>query len=225
MAASGWNATGPIKLGCTIPAWTPTACAIGCWAKADNVTAAGSDLAIFKASDTTHRIQLSVRGDLAGDPVRAAISAGGSVLTVDTSAGYSASIYQLHLYNMVGIADHHVTVAGGSEGTSVTSVAPATLDTVNIGLNHLGLTAFAGSLGYVFVYGAALSAASIALLAAGHNPWHVQYADLLYLWQILAGNRTLCLKGGVTLTETGTLTGQNGPSIVAAHPALYGYAA
>jgi hypothetical protein len=108
---------------------------MACWARSDSATLGQTLLFVGDKDATDKYTALYLRGDVAGDPVRALVHTHGapiSAATADTSSGYSANTWHhcCGTYTDTGIYSY---IDGGSKGSDLTQIpTPAGWDRTSL---------------------------------------------------------------------------------------------
>lgn len=187
---------------------------LACWANPDDLKIAMTAMSVYAAA-TNNWFRLLMAGTIGGDPVQAQTRNLGTVVQAQSSAGWSGSSGWAHIAGVFSAVDSRVAYYnGGNSGTESTSVTPAGIDTIAIGIIRPGTftSYWSGQLAECAVWTAALDASEIAALAKGWKPDAIRPSALVF-YNRLVRNLTRDLWGGLTLTNNGGVT-------VAAHPRI-----
>jgi len=203
LAGRGFNGSSQYISGGSVPT-TTLPITTACWFKAANVTASGS-LVSLSTNAGTARYTMSVRGDIVGDPLRAAaVNSGGTAGQASTSTSYTAGVWHHALAIYSSSTSRTIYLNGAGSGTNTTSI------TVGTGINRTLTGAqilttvqdfFNGSIAEVGIWGVALDAGEISALASGFSPRLIRPASLLYYAPLVGTPRDLY---GMALTDNST---------------------
>lgn len=158
------------------------------WFQADSITNNEYVIEIGDKDVANQYVELVLRGDIAGDPVRARNQNGGSAAAAASTTGYSVDTWHHGCVTFTDADNRAAFIDGGSKGTDATTGLLAVgWDRTSIGRH--GSSSPDGSTG-VFVAEAAvwsvvLSDAEIALLAKGFSPLFFQPQNLAAYWDLI----------------------------------------
>lgn len=188
----------------TSAAVTAVPLTMACWFNPDNVTANIAPLTVSADTGTEiHRIQLA--GAVAGDPVRAQSSSGGTTVQGASATGYSASTWQ-HAAARFSANNNRRAYLNGVGGTANTSsVTPTGLNRTNIGCSWAGgvrSTFMAGLVAECGIWNVALDDAEIEALAEGIRPSLVRPQNLVFYAPLV---REVIDYRGLSLTTSGAV--------------------
>lgn len=198
------------NLSVDVAAVTAAPLTMACWFIADDVTTLRNLMWVGDKDVTNAYFALSVRGDVANDPIEARTRSSATSAAAQTSTGYSAATWHHACGVWAGAADRKVYLDGAGEGTNTTSVTPAGIDRTTIGLYGASTPAnpFDGRIAEAAIWNVALTANERLMLAAGVSPLRVRAASLIAYYPIGRGSPEPNLaKGTITLnlTVNGTL--------------------
>jgi hypothetical protein len=183
---------------------------LACWFNPDNITTNFIAMSI-SANTGTERHILQLAGAVAGDPVRAQSSGGGTTVQGSSATGYSASTWQ-HAAARFSANNNRRAYLNGVSGTVNTgSVTPTGLNRTNIGCSYAaGVTAtfMAGLVAEVGIWNVALDDAEIVALYKGFRCSLIRPKNLVFYAPII--REVDDYARGVSLTTYG--------AVVAAHP-------
>lgn len=185
------------------------------WIKTSNVTDVQTIMNVERSTTSADGWQLSVRGDVAGDPIRWQ-SQRSTVSSCDTTTGITAGTW--HHAAGVEAAGNSRTVYldGGNSATNGTSKVPTNIDVTAIGRRSNGTPTnyFDGDIAEAAIWNVALSAADVAALAKGVSPFFVRPGNIIAYWPLIGRfSPENDLTDGSAMTVTG--------SVVADHPRIY----
>lgn len=172
-----------------------------------NLITAGTDYSVF---------YLALRGDVAGDPVRAGVSnAAGSTGQSDTSTGYTQQQWE-HAAGKYSSSVSRRAYLNGSPATENTaSRTPSNALHITIGaIRYIEtITEFANAnISEVALWNVALTDDEIASLAKGFKPTRIRPQSLIFYAPLIRDLKDW--RGGLTITPA------NSPT-VANHPRVY----
>lgn len=176
-------------------------------------------MTIGDKDDSTHYWSLQANMATAGDPLRAAIQAGGST-TFDATGSITPSSWTHGCLVEAASNSHTVYRDGGNSATSTTSRAPAGADRIAIGARAAATLYCNGLIAEVGVWTAALDADEIAALAKGFTPDQIRPSALVF-YAPLVRTLTRDLWGGLTLTNNNGVTVADHPRVYKKRGALY----
>jgi len=186
---------------------------VSCWAKFDDDTI---DQAIWSLGDTGS-INNYFGLVFQGSSTERALQLTRDSTTSNFNQGSNSTVNAWHHYVAIWISttDRDVILDGGTPTTNTTSVTPAGLDTIAIGvLRRSSNTQFAsGKIAYCAVYSDELTSGEITSLAGGACPANVNTANLVEHWPLLSNPNG---DKGNNLTENGagiTYDGADNPSV------------
>lgn len=177
---------------------------LACWFNADSAAVSGSMLAV-STSGGTGRVTITAAGTVAGDPVQAGtVTSGGTATSVNTTTGYTVGTWHHACAVFASSTSRTVYIDGGSSATDTTSVNATGMNRTNIGARYSGTLGsyFDGKIAEAAVWNVALTAAEVASLAKGFSPIQVNPQGLIFYVPLI--NNVVDLRGGVTLTPTGS---------------------
>jgi len=190
---------------------------IACIANLDNITAQHYLVSFGDTAGNTNYLALIAKGDVAGDPIRAAYVTGGSPVQADTSTGYSLGTDHHVCAVFESTTSRSVYIDGGSKGTDTTSKDyPSGIDAMAVGrLERSSPAAYTnGRVSHVAIWNVALTDGEVAALAAGASPLTVRAQSLVAFWPIIGNNSPeIDIVGGYDLTVSGATK--------FAHPRIY----
>lgn len=166
--------------------------------------------------------RLSVRGNAAGDPVGCYVRRAGAANAV-TSTGYTTNKWHHALFIEAGSKDHRVYIDGSAGGIDTSNdQAPTNEDKMSIGaLAYSGSWAnfFAGKLGEIAIWDAALTVKEKNDLADGVRPSNIRPESLVAYWE-LTDDYLDSSGNGNTLTGVAspTFDGNDHPTIIESAP-------
>lgn len=184
---------------------------VACWAKTDDTTGLDVAVSITDTGGDTNYWFLGFRGDVAGDPIRWQVRAGGSA-QADTTSGYTADTWH-HLCGVeASSGDRRVYIDGGSKGTNNTGLTPTGIDTIAVAalVRTSAGSYLDGGVAELGVWNVALTDTEVALLAKGYAPPLVRPQSLVYYLPCVR-DADEDIVGGISMSATA------GPT-VSAHP-------
>ena len=164
---------------------------------------------------------LSIRGDLAGDPIAAGSNASGTAYEAQSSSGITTNTWHHACGVWATNSNRVVYLDGGNKGTETTNVN--TFD----GLEQFALGVlwrtqspnlaayYEGYIAEAAVWDVALTDAEAAILAAGYSPLFVRPQSIRAYWPLIRGSADRV--GGFALTE------HNAPTVEDQSPVIYPY--
>lgn len=206
----------------TAPA-TAAPLSISAWFKPDDVTADYEIAGIVRAGlNTTHQFRLVSGGAQADDPLRFGVANAAGTSYADVT-GVVSGVWQHALGVAASATSRYAYLNGVASAESTTSRIPVSVDRVCVGVTADGTPNgfFAGALGVVAVWSAALTAAEAKRLARGLDPRFVRPQSLVAYWPLYGRHDPENdLVGSNTLTVTGTTVSLANPKIILP-PAVY----
>lgn len=189
---------------------------MGCWFRSTSQTAGQTLIVVGNTSGNDFWV-LTAAGNVAGDPIRATIVAGGAATNTNTTTGYTAGTWHHALAVFTSATSRDVYIDGGSVGTNATSRAPATPDVIAVGRNSASgtLAYMAGDIAEVAIWSGSLTADDALALARGVSPLMVR-PDVLSLYAPLLSRAS----PEPDLMGLAALTLGNAPA-VSDHPRIY----
>lgn len=189
---------------------------MSCWFNTSDNTNFQVLMALVNTTTTANFFRLSLRGDVAADPVEFTINSG--TATPRTSTTYSINAWNHACAVETSTASHAVYLNGGGVGTSTGSQTPTGLVGTQIGRYQNGATPagyFSGSIAEAAIWSVALTADEVLELAAAVSPRRVRPASLVAHWPIF----------GINSPETnGLSTGDmtvNAAPVYSDHPRMF----
>jgi len=175
------------------------------------------------ASANFDEFRVEIRGDVAADPVRAAIVAAGTTVSADTGT-YSTGVWG-HAGAVFASSTSRTPYFGGAAGTTnTTSSTPSGITHTSIGViirPALPLP-FNGSIAEVGAWNVALTTFEVAALSHGCSPLLVRPTALIGYWPLFGGystaGETSWIAGSVNLAETGTVGSSAHPTKPMSYP-------
>lgn len=210
------------RLSSDTPALTAVPITMACWFNADDATKLQGLMCLSELGTspaTGDFFGLDLRGDVAGDPVRATSysgSAGGNDYA-STSSGYSTGTWQHAAAVFATTTSRAAYLNGGSKGTDTASNTPSagalerTVIAARISTSS-DYYHFNGRIAEAAIWNVALTDAEILLLSLGYSPMFVRPASLVAYWPLMGRTSPEQNMVGVNV-----LTLQNAPT-VASHP-------
>lgn len=187
---------------------------MGCWFYSDETSGSSTIMYLGNKANTTSYWRIDAALDTANDPLAMVVSES-TPTTTNTSTFITQNTWMHACLSVTSATDRTIYLNGGGAVQSTTSRAPSGADRLSIA-RFGGSTPsqyFSGRIAEPFVYNAALSAADIALLAAGASPFFVRPNALVYYLPMIALGSTTQTDwiGGRVMTEANT-------PVTAAHP-------
>jgi hypothetical protein len=190
---------------------------LACWAKSSSLTKEQVLLAVTNGlgGGTGAFFLISLRGDVAGDPVYA-VQYNGTSFPSSVGPAYTTNTWN----HIVGVFESNASrtvylngAAGTTNTTSITATAQ-TLTHVSIGaLKRVPPTVYTeGEIAEPAIWNAALTAAEIASLAKGMTPDKIRPQNLVFYAPLVRDLQDV--RGGLTITN-------NNGATVANHPRVY----
>jgi hypothetical protein len=209
-----FNGTNQSMQTATVPVSAPPL-TMACWFNSDSITALQTAIQIRSTTVTLRPyMALFLRGDVAGDPIQAAIFDGAFSAASSTSA-YSTNTWHHACGVFTSTASRTIYLNGGNSATNTDNRA-VTPQEIRIGValdgNSSPVGYLDGELAEVGIWNAALTAAEIASLAKGMTCDKVRPQSLVFYAPLVRDINDQ--KGGLAITNNNTAT-------VAAHPRVY----
>ena len=148
---------------------------------------------------------LAVRGDVAGDPVQAG-TRGTSTRTADTTTGATVNTWHHACATFSGDTDRTAYIDGGSSANDTASATVTGADRMSIGAARRSspFGYFSGLIAECAVWNVVLTAAEVAILAAGYSPLFVRPQSLINYWDLIHHPTTpKDLIDGTAITRSG----------------------
>lgn len=183
---------------------------IACWFKADNVTT-NYNLINVSTSTGTDRWTLQLAGAVAGDPVRAQTSAGGSTAQSATGTGYTAGTWYHGAARFSANNNRRGYIDGVGGTANTTSLTPSGTDTTNVGCLYTSSTRSSfmdGQVAECGIWSVALTDDEIASLARGYRCSLVRPSSLVFYAPLVREIRDLMRGASITSSAP----------VVAVHP-------
>jgi len=169
--------------------------------------------------DTTNQnlFQLVLRGDQAGDFVRATQFGAGSVANAITSLAYSTSAWNSMVAAFIASNSRAAYIDGGNKGTDTTARTTSGVDKTTIGAGIASGSPggpLSGEIAEGAVYSANIGDDGALMLSKGFSPLCVKLASLASYWPMY-GNMSpeIDLVGGLSLTLNNTPTKSAHPRV------------
>ena len=178
---------------------------MACWFNPDNIATNFIAMAI-SANTGTERHILQLAGGVAGDPVRAQTTAGGTTAQSATTAAFSASTWQHAAARFNAANNRRAYLNGVGAVANTLSLTPAGLNRTNIGCGWASNARAAymnGLIAEAAIWNVGLNDDEIAALADGFRPSLIR-PDALVLYAPLV-REAADYRGGVSLTVSGAL--------------------
>jgi hypothetical protein len=136
-AATGWTFTGTqyLLVGSAAIA-TATPLTMICLFKPTDITTNNFLMAIVRTNTAINLFAVSANGSASGDVVQAQVWQAGTPAVAETSAGFSASVWQTLAGTYTSATGRAVYLDGGNKGTGVDNITPASLNATMIGGYH-----------------------------------------------------------------------------------------
>lgn len=174
-------------------------------------------MSIADASSSVDYFALYTMGGVGGDPIRFTSRDSGGAVSANTSTGFTINTWHHAAAREVSSTSRNVRIDGGSEGTNTTDTTPAALDRLGFG-SGVDVTPgdfLDGSLAEWGLWNVALTDAEISILALGYSPLLVRPQSLvLYNRFNRPSGDEFDLIGGLTLTDTNTVTAFDHPRMI-----------
>ena len=133
-------------------------------------TGANAIVSIQAGADSTHRFGLEARGDVAGDPVRAATGAGGTIANAASAAGYVQGTWHYGIALFESPTSRYVFLDGTKSAQNTTSRTPVGVSAIALA-SFNGTNFFDGKIAEAAIWGdAALDDLECAALSKGYSP-------------------------------------------------------
>lgn len=204
---------------------------LACWFYTFNTTGAYCAVTLSRRNPIAARGYqydgLSIRGDVAGDPVEAAsYTTSATSITARTSTGYSANRWTHGCAIFESNSSRSALINGGSKVTTTTSGAPDPPDTTSIGVvrystgygnDNIKETYYNGYIAEVGIWNVVLTDSEIASLARGYSPMIIRPNSLVAYYPlggIYPQNANSIFKNPYNLTAIGSPTYVDHPNTV-----------
>ena len=177
------------------------------WIYPTNVAADQTILAIADNASDNNYHSIYLKGSTAGDPVSARSQAAAGGAEAVTGTGVTINTWHHVLGVFAASNDRRVYIDGGSKGTNATTRSPAGLDTICVG-GIYDLTPsdfYSGGIEWGAIWNTALSDADAVELFRGASPKRVRPNTLVWCGPLTRGALTRELRGGVNLTNVGSV--------------------
>jgi hypothetical protein len=209
-----FNGTNQSMQTATVPVSAPPL-TMACWFNSDSVTAIQTAIQIRSTSVALRPyMALILRGDVAGDPIQAAIWTG-SFSGANSTAAYSTNTWHHACGVFTSTTSRTIYLDGGNSATNTDNRA-ATPQEIRIGValdgNNNPTAYMDGRIAEVGIWSAALTADEVASLAKGMTCDKVRPESLVFYAPLVRDLQDL--SGGLTITNNNTAT-------VATHPRVY----
>jgi len=192
---------------------------MACWFNSDNIALDQTLMFVGDKNFNNRRWNLSIRGDIGGNPIYMVVVDSAGVGVAATSTGYSPNTWHHACGVEAAATDRRVFIDGGSKGINAANRTPASVNRVSIG--RVGRTSpfayMSGLIAEAAIWKVALSDAEVALLAKGFSPLFIQPHNLVRYYPLIRDDDNDWI-GGFDLAAFNTPT-------VAAHPPLIVYPA
>jgi len=185
-----------------------------CWFYSTDITATQVLMSVQVLDSDSNFYHLSLRGAVAGDPIRANAQTS-SAAFAETTTGFSANVWTAAAAVFASTTSRSVYINGGSKGTNTTSKAPSAANSIAIGVFN-GATNSGPMLGQIAepaIWNVALTDAEVLSHAAGTSPLQIRPQSLVFYSPLIRD--LIDVRAGLTITMNGTVA-------VAAHPRVYG---
>lgn len=158
---------------------------MACWFKSENAAITQTLLSVGTAGSANHRHTLSAAGAVASDPITllSQTTSGG---TATSTTGYTVGTWHHAVGVVISATDRRAYIDGGSEGTSVTNLTPAGMNSTYIGARQaVAVTAFMdGFIAEAAIWNVALNIQEILALARGVCPLEIRPLALVSYWPV-----------------------------------------
>jgi hypothetical protein len=211
-----FNGTNQSMQTATIPVSAPPL-TMACWFNSDSITALQTAIQI-RSTTVGQRpyMALYLRGDVAGDPIQAAIWDGVFFSAVNSTSAYSTNTWRHACGVFTSTASRTIYLDGGNSATNTDNRA-VTPQEIRIGVSLDGNSSpvgyLDGELSEVGIWNAALTAAEIASLAKGMTCDKIRPQSLVFYAPLV--RNLIDQKGGLTITNNNSATVANHPRVYA----------
>ncbi len=190
---------------------------LACWCNSTDATANQRLIAIIDTTDGRDYFMIDLSGATAGDPIRAITASAGTTAIASTSTGYSINTWHSVAGVFASATDRRAFIDGGSKGTNITSLTPAGLDQLRLGVNlntsEAPVSPLIGRLAEAAIWNVALTDDEVASHAKGVSPLKIRPQSLVFYSPLIRD--LFDYRAGLTIT-------MNGAVAVADHPRVYG---
>lgn len=150
---------------------------MACWFWSTSATLSQTLIGLTDSGDNSNYYRILLRGDIAGDYVRAdARTSGGFVYSAITTAGYKTDQWQHACGIFASATDRRIYLNGGSVGQNTESVIPTTLNRTAVGVlwRSALVEPHSGLIFWPAIWRAELFVSELQRLAAGTPPWLIR---------------------------------------------------
>lgn len=209
--ARAFDDGGPQYINIASAVLTGVPISMACWFNTDDLTITEEAICIADTAADNNYFSLRLSGTAGGDPISAVTSADAGAAQADTTAGFLANAWYHGCAVFSAIDNRDVYIDGGNSGNEGTGRTPAGLDNTAIGaLVRTGVAVpMSGRIAEVGIWNIALTAAEIAVLAAGYSPLLVRPQNLVFYAPLI--RELLDVVGGVALVNNGSTVGDHCP--------------
>jgi len=191
---------------------------LAAWFNSDDNTNRQYVMGIGDSGDPHPFVNLELRPDQVGDPVRLTERDDAEVIGyAESTTGYSTNTWH-HITGVVAATnDRSVYLDGGSKDNDATNLGARTQDNTTIGTNYRDSTAvlpFSGLIAEAAIWSVALTDEEVAVLATGVSPLLVRPESLVAYWPLIRDTDD-DIVGGYSMTP------QNAPTVAAHPPVIY----
>lgn len=179
---------------------------MACWFITSNTTANQGLLNICDNTTGGQGIRLNAQGAVAGDPIRI-LSVGTATGSADTTAGYSANVWNHACGVFTSSTSRTVYLNGGNSATNTTSSSGTGEDRLFVGVVRAAsafTNYFTGSIAEIGIWNAALTAEEVSSLAKGISPSLIRPQSLTIYAPAISN--LIDIKSGLTITNNNTAT-------------------
>ena len=158
---------------------------LACWFRSDSLTLKQILMQVGTDGSGANLYSLRLAGNAGGDPVQACTTAGGETFA-STTSGYSADTWHHAAAVFASNTSRIVYLDGGNSAEGTTNRVPSGINALSLGIELDNTFPFSGRLAEAGLWNIALSAAQIALLAAGVSPLRIRPDALKGYWPLYA---------------------------------------
>lgn len=184
---------------------------VSCWYRPASIGAVQTLLSVGDVDVTNEQWRLNI--NTIGRARWSAQTSAGEASATYTGAAMSAGVWG-HVGGVEASATSHTAYLNGSSSTNTNSRAPAGADTLRIGTkaSSTPVDYADGDIAEVGIWNIGLTAAEMAILAAGYSPLFVRPESLVFYMPLL--REDVELSGGLALTPVNSPTVSDHPRVL-----------
>jgi hypothetical protein len=181
---------------------------MACWFNVDNVTVNHALISLTNGTDQ-QRLFLSAHGGVAGDPIRASSTAGGTTIQAATGT-FTANTWHHAAGRFLSNTNRRAYFNGVGGGINTTSNIPTGINTTGIGyVYQAGARGFFtnGRIAEAAIWNIDLTDDEIAALAEGFRPSLIRPSALVFYAPLV--REIADYRGGLTVTSSGPVVAEH----------------